>query len=332
MLVSIFLSSLLFLAGCTEKVNPPSNQKKVEIFHNKHLIIEKNIDESIGFIPDKAMTFDSKESYKQKINIDGEEAIYYKIPKKKEYFDFNFIIDTMKKQSKKDVLNKKFKIFIFQDGEFVDFWVNNKNVKHYNVDIPNNSSVKIPIAVKTNLHKEYSDILVIAVDLDVKNNKNEHINASKILVSRKNIKENIEDYKGPFDNGKLNLREQKSNTDEIGGIDLLNEENSSVHQILKADFLKINQTPIDTVQDIMIFDIDGNIYPILKDQSKAIILKRKKNEDVTIPLNNKIKTDKRLFLLINNNPDQLAFKHLKELQNHKIDKFLNYTDVVEIGN
>lgn len=332
----IIFTCCVFLIGCTnsnqEKEYVP-NQKKVEIFNHKHLIIEKNIEKDIGFIPDKAMSFNAEDSYKQKIIIDGEEAIYYKIPTKVEYFNFNFIIDTMKK-NKKDNSKRNFRIFAYENKKLVDFWVNNKSQKYYDVKMPNNSSINIPISLKIDSHNDYSDILVVLIDLNIKNNINEKINASKILISRKDIKDNIKDYNvKDLDNNNLKLRiEKNNNSDKMGSINLLNKDTNNVSQISEANFIKLDQVPVDVTQDVMIFDIDGKIYPFLKNQSRAITIKRKNNEDIIIPYNNKIKTNKRLFLLINNNPNQLAFKHLNDLKNHKVKQYLNYSDIAEIGN
>ncbi|MCJ7843632.1 hypothetical protein MUB24_22735, partial [Lederbergia sp. NSJ-179] len=80
-------SICLFLIGCTgtesiQKNENVRNQKEVEIFDEEHLIIEENTEEEIGFVPDTATTFNAKDSYEQKVMIDGEETVYYKIPNK----------------------------------------------------------------------------------------------------------------------------------------------------------------------------------------------------------------------------------------------------------
>lgn len=326
----------LFLFGCTDtdsnqKNEFVTNQKKVEIFNDEHLVIEENIEEKIGFKPDKAMAFDAKDSYEQKVIIDGEEAIYYKIPTTTEYFDFNYKIDTMKK-NKEDKPTRNFRIFVYENKEFVDFWVNNKSRKYYDVKIPNNSSVNIPISVKMDLQKDYSDILVVLIDLNIKNNIHELMNASKILVSREDIKNNIKDYtKKDLDNDNLKLRSEKNNSDEMRGVNLLNKNVNNADHISEAKFIKLNQVPTEVIQEVMVFDIDGEIHPFLEGQSEAITLKRKVNEDIIIPYN-KNKTDKRLFILMNNNPNQLAFKHLNDLKDHKVEQYQNYADILEIGN
>ncbi|MGE7928724.1 hypothetical protein [Lysinibacillus xylanilyticus] len=326
----------LFLFGCTDtdsnqKNEFVTNQKKVEIFNDEHLVIEENIEEKIGFKPDKAMAFDAKDSYEQNVIIDGEEAIYYKIPTTTEYFDFNYKIDTLKK-NKEDKPTRNFRIFVYENKEFVDFWVNNKSQKYYDVKIPNNSSINIPISVKMDLQKDYSDILVVLIDLNIKNNIHELMNASKILVSRKDIKNNIKDYtKKDLDNDNLKLRSEKNNSDEMRGVNLLNKNVNNVDHISEAKFIKLNQVPAEVIQEVMVFDIDGEIHPFSGGQSEAITLKRKDNEDIIIPYN-KNKTDKRLFILMNNNPNQLAFKHLNDLKDHKVEQYQNYSDIFEIGN
>ncbi len=40
----------------------------------------------------------------------------------------------------------------------------------------------------------------------------------------------------------------------------------------------------------------------------------------------------KLFILMNNNPNQLAFKHRKDLKNHKVEQYQNYSDIFGIEN
>ncbi|MCJ7843684.1 hypothetical protein MUB24_23080, partial [Lederbergia sp. NSJ-179] len=84
--------------------------------------------EEIGFVPDTATTFNAKDSYEQKVMIDGEETVYYKIPNKERYFDFNYIIDTLKKREE-DSAMRNFRIFVYKNKELINFRVNNKYQK-----------------------------------------------------------------------------------------------------------------------------------------------------------------------------------------------------------
>lgn len=328
----------LFLIGCADTESNQRdeyvpNQKEVEVFDEEHLIIEENMEEEIGFVPDTATVFNAKDSYEQKVMIEGEEAVYYKIPTKERYFNFNYIIDTLKK-SEEDSAMRNFRIFVYKNKELSDFWVNNKSQKYFDVEMPNNSSINIPISVKIDSQNDYSDILVVLINKDMQYHIEDHMNASKILISRQEIKDNIEGYtKKDVDNNNLKLRSEKSKSEEeqFGDIELLNKDGDKAYRISKTKYIKLGQVPEDIIQEVIVFDIEGNIYPLSRKQQEAITIKRENNEDIIIPYNHKNKDDIRLFLLINNNPNQLAFKHLNELKNHEVEQWQNYSTIIEIG-
>ncbi|MCJ7843685.1 hypothetical protein MUB24_23085, partial [Lederbergia sp. NSJ-179] len=168
--------------------------------------------------------------------------------------------------------------------------------------MPNNSSINIPISVELDSQNDYSDILVILINKDKKYHIADHMNASKILISREEIKNNIKGYaKKDVDNNNLKLRNEKNKSKEgqFGDVELLNKDGDKAYRISKTKYIKLGQVPEDIIQEVIVFDIDGNIYPLSGKQPEAITIKRKNNEDIIIPYNNENKDDMRLFLLIN---------------------------------
>ncbi|AST00462.1 hypothetical protein B9L19_15285 [Geobacillus thermocatenulatus] len=336
LILALTMLSVLLFSGCNhflkkENRQPLHTSDTISFHENEHFIIPNNAQEQLGFIPDTATSFAVDSKLKKKWMIDNESVDIVSLKPGMKQFTFNFIIDSLKDR------DRHFRLFIFHNQKFVKFSINNKKYTYYDIRMKGNGSLKIPIRVQIANNDDFSEYLPILIDKDQKHFFTENIPVTKILVSKKN-KNDFSEIPShiKLDNVQKIFKKEKSKSNEFGlpSVVLLNDRFTplKVEEVHKARYVRIDQSPHKMVEEIMFFDMEGNIYGLKGKQPRSYTLEQPKDQDFIIPIPKEItlSSKKRFFLLINNNPREESFIHLDDIQKGKSRVFLNFANLYEI--
>ncbi|WP_027410773.1 hypothetical protein [Anoxybacteroides tepidamans] len=298
---------------------------------NKHFIIPDNAKEQLGFIPDTATSFKVDSKLKKKWMIDNESVDVVSLKPGMKQFTFDFIIDSLKDR------NRHFRLFIFHNQKFIEFSINHKKYMYYDIQMEGNGSLKIPIDVPVLNNYKFSEYLPILIDKDQKQLFTNNIPVTKVLVSKSNnndfskISSHIK-----LDDDQKTFKKENSKSNEFGlpSVILLNEDFKplKIEEVSSVRYVRIDQVPQKIVEEIMFFDMEGNIYGVKGKQPLSYMLEQPRNQDFIIPVPKKMISSRkeRFFLLINNNPGEESFIHLNDIKRRKSKFFLNFANVYEI--
>ncbi|WP_232722287.1 hypothetical protein [Geobacillus sp. Manikaran-105] len=340
LIIALIMLSVLLFSGCNnflKKENEKENRQPLHTsdtisFHeNEHFIIPNNAQEQLGFIPDTATSFTVDSKLKKKWMIDNESVDIVSLKSGMKQFTFNFIIDSLKDR------DRHFRLFIFHNQKFIKFSINNKKYTYYDIHMKGNGSLKIPIRVQVSNNYDFSEYLPILIDKDQKHFFTENIPVTKVLVSKRN-KNDFSEISShiKLDNVQKIFKKEnsKSNEFDLPSVVLLNDRFTplQVEEVNKARYVRIDQSPHKMVEEIMFFDMEGNIYGVRGKQPRSYTLEQPKDQDFIIPIPKEItlSSKERFFLLINNNPREESFIHLNDIKKGKSNVFLNFANLYEI--
>ncbi|MBY6277414.1 MULTISPECIES: hypothetical protein [Bacillota] len=340
LIIALIMLSVLLFSGCNnflKKENEKENRQPLHTsdtisFHeNKHFVIPDDAQKQLGFTPDTATSFKVDSKLKKKWMIDNESIDIVSLKSGIKQFTLNFIIDSLKDR------DRHFRLFIFHNQKFIKFSVNNKKYTYYDINMKGNGSLEIPIHVPVSDNYDFSEYLLILIDKDQKRFFTENIPVTKVLVSKRNkndfskISSHIK-----LDNVQKIFKKENSKSNEFGlpSVVLLNDRFTplKVEEVNKARYVRIDQSPHKMVEEIMFFDMEGNIYGIRGKHPLSYTLEQPKDQDFIIPIPKEITSSSkgRFFLLINNNPREESFIHLNDIKKGKSNFFLNFSNIYEI--
>lgn len=308
-------------------------QEEIKTFENKHLVIPDNIQEKIGFIPDSATEYKIDDSNKQQVSIGEEKIEYVMTTTQNGVFKLNFLIDSMRDSVEK----RNFRLMIYHNKSFIEIQSPKGKNKYLDVTTPGNGTIEIPMKINVNDIKNYSELLLVVIDKDKRSYYINVLPATKVLVSRNNLDKYTEE-KVSIDNKKIVVKEKDSKSNAIGPplIKLLYKDYNEISfekvNNVNSKYLLIDQTQENMIYEVMFFDIDGKIYSLDESEDLTYMLDQKYNKDIIIEIPDTTKKiNKRLFVLINNNPNNLAFKNIKNLKDGKENIYSNFANFYEIN-
>lgn len=324
--IIVFILLLCCLFACSKETQNQEHKSlsvkydkdTVSIHKSKHVLITEESTKDLGFIPDRATEYKVNKENSEVINIEGDKINFIKLNKKEAYFNMKYIVDSTKKTS------TQYRLYIYHDGEFLNF---NKN-KFLEFTMPRDSSISIPLKVSSP-NVDFSEYLLILSEKDEDNSVNEFIPVSKMLVTKEELKNLPKNTSVRLLNNS-NIYTEKTSTNDFGvptitTLDASKEPIKENYQKKKAKYIKVDQSPVDITEELFFFDEEGNIL------NKRYITKQSHNKDILIPIP-KQEDNKKIFFLINNNPQDLAFRNIKELTKNVNEPYLSFSYFYEVKN
>lgn len=283
-----------------------------------HLLIEEDLEEKIGFMPDTVDELLIDKKQQKEVVIAGESVPYAQLDPNNKTLNLEFVVDSLK-----DVKQRHFRLFLYEGKRFLPFTVAGKQVPYLDFKMPGEASLKLPLTVEPEVANGTSSLVVFLID---KHYKDSISPASRRLLTTMEDPFRIDTK--PALTETTSVQTHKSISEEPGFPFVFISDQSFVEleaerSLAKGAYIAIDQTPKQLVQEVILFDWNGNLIPL--DGQPSLTLQQPKDKDLFIPVPHetiKQSGSDRFYVAMIPNPGSLAFKHLSDFKAGKEEQYL----------